>query len=110
MTVRLSPDAALFARAGSMPAWPPCVHYAGNARHVAQAMSLQAERGPVFDIAADCEDGAPGRPELEHARTWPLSSSDANRHDRVGAPARPRHRRGARTEILVGDAGPALPS
>jgi len=111
MTARLSPDAALFDRAGSVPAWPPCVHYAGNARQVAQAMSLQAERGPVFDIAADCEDGAPVGRELEHARTLAaLIASDANRHDRVGARLHGTRHPSWRAElgILLGDAGDRL--
>ena len=111
MTARLSPDAALFVRAGSVPAWPPCVHYAGNAKHVAQAMALQAERGPAFDIAADCEDGAPVGRELEHAKTLAaLIASDANRHDRVGARLHgTRHSSWrAELEILVGDAGDRL--
>ena len=111
MTARLSPDPALFDRAGSVPVWPPCVHYAGNEKHVARAMSLQAERGPVFDIAADCEDGAPVGGELEHARTLAaLIASAANRHDRVGARLHGTQHPSWRAElgILVGDAGERL--
>jgi len=111
MTARLSPDAALFGHAGSMPAWPPCVHYAGDPKHLAKAMALQAARGPVFDIAADCEDGAPAGGELAHARTVAgLIASDANRHGRVGARLHgtdhPAWR--AELEVLVGDAGDRL--
>ena len=74
-------------------------------------MALQAERGPVFDIAADCEDGAPVGGELEHARALAaLIASDANRHDRVGARLHgTRHSCWrAELEILVGDAGDRL--
>jgi len=111
MTARLSPDAALFGDAGSMPAWPACVHYAGDPKHVSKAMALQAVRGPVFDIAADCEDGAPMGSELLHARTIAaLIASDANRHGRIGArihgTGHPAWR--AELEILVGDAGDRL--
>ncbi len=111
MTARLSPEAALFGHAGSMPAWPSCVHYAGDPKHVAKAMALQSERGPVFDIAADCEDGAPAGSERPHAKTLAaLIASDANRHDRVGArlhgTAHPAWR--TELEILVGDAGDRL--
>jgi len=111
MTARLSPDAALFGHAGSMPAWPPCVHYAGDPKHVAKAMALQAERGPVFDIAADCEDGAPIGSELPHAKTLAgLIASGANRYGRVGARLHgadhPAWR--AELEILIGDAGDRL--
>jgi citrate lyase subunit beta/citryl-CoA lyase len=74
-------------------------------------MSLQAERGPVFDIAADCEDGAPVGRELEHARTLAaLIASDANRHDRVGARLHGTRHPSWRAElgILLGDAGDRL--
>ncbi len=111
MTARLSPQAALFDRHGSPPPWPPCVHYAGSARHVEKAMALQAARGPVFDVAADCEDGAPIGAESAHARALArLIASEANRHDRVGArihgPGHPAWR--DELEILVGDAGDRL--
>jgi len=111
MTARLSPQAALFDHHGPPPALPPCVHYAGSVAHVEKAMALQATRGPVFDIAADCEDGAPMGREIPHARALAaLIASDANRHGRIGArihgPAHPAWR--AELEILVGDAGDRL--
>jgi citrate lyase subunit beta/citryl-CoA lyase len=74
-------------------------------------MSLQVERGPVFDIAADCEDGAPVGRELQHARGMAaLIASDANRHDRVGARLHGTNHSSwrAELEILVGDAGDRL--
>jgi len=111
MTARLSPETALFARAASMPVWPPCVHYAGNVKHVAAAMALQAERGPAFDIAADCEDGAPSGRELQHARAMAAAiASDANRYDRIGARLHGTSHAvwRAELEILVGEAGDRL--
>jgi citrate lyase subunit beta / citryl-CoA lyase len=111
MTARLSPQAALFDRHGSPPPWPPCVHYAGSVRQVEKALALQAARGPVFDVAADCEDGAAIGAEAAHARALArLIAGEANRHDRVGArihgPGHPAWR--DELEILVGDAGDRL--
>jgi citrate lyase subunit beta/citryl-CoA lyase len=111
MTARLSPQAALFDRHGAPPPWPPCVHYAGSVRHVEKALALQAARGPVFDVAADCEDGAAMGAEAAHARALArLIASGANRHDRAGArihgPGHPAWREDL--EILVGDAGDRL--
>ena len=54
----LPPQAALYGHDRALPVLPPCVHYAGSERYIARALALQGERGPVFDVAADCEDGA----------------------------------------------------
>src|ERR1700682_4993272 len=67
MTVRLSPQAALYGDERPLPALPACVHYAGSERFIAKALELQAARGPVFDVAGDCEDGAPIGGEAAHA-------------------------------------------
>jgi len=111
MTVRLSPQAALFDHRGPPPALPPCVHYAGSVLHVGKALALQATRGPVFDIAADCEDGAPVGAETAHARAFAaLIAGEANRYGRIGArihgPGHPAWR--AELEILIGEAGDRL--
>ncbi len=110
MSSRLSPQAALFDRRGP-PALPVCVHYAGSVRHVEKAMKLQAARGPLFDVAADCEDGAPVGGEAQHARAFAaLIAGEGNRFGRVGArlhgPGHPAWR--TELEILVGEAGHAL--
>jgi citrate lyase subunit beta/citryl-CoA lyase len=69
-----------------LPALPPCVHYAGQARYLRKALALQAERGPDFDIACDCEDGAPVGEERSHAAAMAaLIGSVDNRFGRVGA-------------------------
>ena len=107
----LSPQAALYGSERALPLLPACVHYAGSERFIRKALALQAERGPVFDIACDCEDGAPVGAEREHARalTALIAGAD-NRFDRVGARIHDvRHPRWRdELEILVGEAGDRL--
>lgn len=108
---RLSPQAALYGNDRPLPALRPCVHYAGSEKFLRKALALQAERGPVFDIAADCEDGAPIGAECQHARMIAaLVASDANRHDRLGVRVHPVRHPVWRDElaILVGEAGDRL--
>jgi citrate lyase subunit beta/citryl-CoA lyase len=86
MPVRVSPQSALYGHNRSLPPLPPCVHYAGSERFIRKALALQAARGPVFDVAADCEDGAPVGGEHAHARMIAsLIAGPENRHERVGA-------------------------
>jgi citrate lyase subunit beta / citryl-CoA lyase len=111
MTARLSPQTALWGHERPLPALPACVHYAGRVKFIENALALQSERGPVFDIAADCEDGAPVGAESAHARAMAaLIASDANRFDRVGARVHDVHHPAAVEElsILVGEAGDRL--
>ena len=111
MTARLSPQAALYGHDRPLPVLPPCVHYAGSERFIAKALALQAERGPAFDVAADCEDGAPVGREREHARMVAgLIAGPGNRHDRAGARVHDLRHPAWRTEldILIGEAGDRL--
>jgi len=111
VTARLAPHVALYGHERPLPPLAPCVHYAGSERFLAKALALQAERGPVFDIAGDCEDGAPVGREHEHAQmVASLVASDANRHDRMGARVHPIRHPAWHTEleILVGEAGDRL--
>ena len=104
----LSPHAALWGHERTLPALPACVHYAGRAKFIEKALALQTERGPVFDVAADCEDGAPVGAEIAHARAMAaLIASEANRFDRVGARVHDVHHPAAVEElaILVGEVG-----
>jgi len=62
----------------------------------------------VFDVAGDCEDGAPIGFEAEHARMIAnLIGSSGNAHNRVGARIHDvRHPAWqSDLEILVGEAG-----
>jgi len=108
VTARLHPQAALYGGEKPLPALPVCVHYAGRPRFVEKAIALQAELGPVFDVAADCEDGAPIGGERDHARAMSaLIAGEANRFERVGARLHDVRHPALRDElaILVGEAG-----
>jgi citrate lyase subunit beta/citryl-CoA lyase len=62
------------------------VHYAGNERYIRKALAMQRERGPVFDVSCDCEDGAPLGKERAHAKAMAaLIAGKDNAFDRVGA-------------------------
>ncbi|MCX7898255.1 MAG: aldolase/citrate lyase family protein [Rhodocyclaceae bacterium] len=69
-----------------LPLLPLCEHYCGTIRQLDKAIALQNEWGPIFDITADCEDGAPIGDERAHARAMAerIASAD-NRHGRIGA-------------------------
>lgn len=111
MSASLSPRAALHDTGLVLPVLPPCVHYAGSERFVSKALELQREQGPVFDIAADCEDGAPVGGEREHAKLLArLIAGERNMHGRVGARTHGVRHPAWRDEldILVGEAGDRL--
>jgi citrate lyase subunit beta/citryl-CoA lyase len=82
---RLQPHQALFAGDALPFVLPACDHYAGSERFLLKALALQSQLGPVFDITADCEDGAPVGREREHAQMIAaVIASPANRFGRVG--------------------------
>src|SRR5258705_8157326 len=102
MNARLTPHAALYGQERPLASLPPCVHYAGNERFIRKALTLQAERGPVFDIACDCEDGAPVGAERAHAVTMAgLIGSTENRFSRVGARVHDVHHQAWQAEVDV---------
>jgi citrate lyase subunit beta/citryl-CoA lyase len=108
MSARLHPSAALYGTERAPPALPPCVHYAGSERYIRKALELQRERGPVFDVACDCEDGAPVGKERVHAKTMAaLIAGEENVHGRVGARIHNLSHPAWRSElaILIGAAG-----
>src|SRR3989442_10668455 len=111
MIGRLHPSAALYGAERGLPPLPPCVHYAGSERYIRKALSLQREMGPVFDIACDCEDGAPVGEERAHAKTMAaLIAGNDNAFGRVGARIHDVTHYAWRSEldILVGEAGARL--
>jgi citrate lyase subunit beta/citryl-CoA lyase len=86
----LHPRDALFDASEQALSLPVCDHYSGVPERMRKSLDLQAERGPVFDVTLDCEDGAPVGGELEHAAlVGELVMSAANRHGRVGARVHP---------------------
>ena len=107
----LHPRDALFDATEQAPALPVCDHYSGVPERMRKSLLLQAERGPVFDVTLDCEDGAPVGGELEHATlVGELVMSADNRHGRVGARVHPVQHAGFESEvdILVKSAGSRL--
>ena len=86
MTTALHPSEVLYAGGRPFPALAACEHYAGNEKLIRKALELQASLGPLFDITADCEDGAPAGREQEHAAmVAALINSSDNRYNRLGA-------------------------
>ena len=64
---------------------PVCDHYAGREAMIRKSLALQAELGPVFDVTADCEDGAEVGREREHAEmVGEMLRCADNRFDRLG--------------------------
>ncbi len=80
------PNDALFAGEKPFPVIATCEHFAGNEKMIMKAFSFQEEKGPVFDITQDCEDGAPTGQEKEHAEMIVrLTNSEHNKHNMAGA-------------------------
>lgn len=80
------PNEALFPGEKPFPVIPSCEHFAGNEKMITKALSFQEEKGPVFDITQDCEDGAPTGQEKEHAEMIVrVTNSDMNKHKMAGA-------------------------
>ena len=85
----LHPAAVLYPGAKPFPALAACEHFAGSAKTLRKALSLQSELAigeqSVFDVTADCEDGAPSGREAEHAAMIAdLLLDPANRYGRLG--------------------------
>jgi citrate lyase subunit beta / citryl-CoA lyase len=80
------PNEALFAGEKPFPVIATCEHFAGNEKMIMKAFSFQDEKGPVFDITQDCEDGAPTGQEKDHAEMIVrLTNSEHNKHNMAGA-------------------------
>src|SRR3989338_9145650 len=108
----IHPSAVLYAGSRPFPQLAACEHFAGSEKMLSKALQIQAELAvngqPVFDITADCEDGAPAGKEREHAAMIAdLIASGANRYDHIGVRIHDvrhpswRHR----LEIIIGRAG-----
>ncbi len=104
----LHPTEVLYAGGKPFPSLAACEHFAGSEKLISKALELQARMGPLFDITADCEDGAPVGREREHAKmVAALIDSPANRFNRVGARIHPVHHPlwPEELEIIVSQAG-----
>ncbi len=109
MTARLAPQAALYGGERALPraAAVRALRRAASA-YIRKALALQAERGPVFDIACDCEDGAPIGAERAHAVLMAgLIGGADNRYARVGARVHDVHHPAwqAEVDVLLDGAG-----
>ncbi|MDH4233737.1 MAG: aldolase/citrate lyase family protein [Gallionella sp.] len=86
----LHPSEVLYAGSRPFPRLAACEHFAGSEKMLNKALQIQADlsvdQQPVFDITADCEDGAPAGKEREHASMIAdLIMSGQNRFGRIGA-------------------------
>ena len=86
---RLHPSDVLYAGSRPFPQLAACEHFAGSEKLLKKALQIQDDLSvnaqPVFDITADCEDGAPAGGEQEHAAMIAgLILSGENRFDRIG--------------------------
>lgn len=102
----MHPSQVLFGGASEPLVLPACDHYAGSEKLILRSLQMQADRGPVFDVTADCEDGAPVGREREHARmVAELVVGDANRFGRLGVrihdPSHPSWRDDVETIVAV---------
>ena len=85
----LHPSDILYAGSRPFPRLAACEHFAGSEKLLHKALQIQAELSvneqPIFDITADCEDGAPAGKEREHAAMIAeLIQSGENRFGRIG--------------------------
>jgi len=85
----LHPSDVLYAGSRPFPRLAACEHFAGSEKLLHKALQIQAELSvderPIFDITADCEDGAPTGKEREHAAMIAeLIQSGENRFSRIG--------------------------
>ena len=85
----IHPSEVLYAGGRPFPMLAACEHFAGSEKMLNKALQIQGELSvdgrPIFDITADCEDGAPAGREREHAEMIAaLILSGENRFDRIG--------------------------
>ena len=90
MQNRLHPSDVLYTGSRPFPRLAACEHFAGSEKLLNKALQIQAELAvdarPIFDITADCEDGAPAGKEREHAAMIAdMILSGENRFGRIGA-------------------------
>jgi citrate lyase subunit beta/citryl-CoA lyase len=85
----IHPSEVLYAGSKPFPRLAACEHFAGSEKMLNKALQIQAELAvnerSIFDITADCEDGAPAGREREHAAMIAdLVMSVSNRFGRIG--------------------------
>ncbi|PKO83986.1 MAG: CoA ester lyase [Betaproteobacteria bacterium HGW-Betaproteobacteria-11] len=111
MSEPLHPATVLYPGTKPFPLLSACEHYAGSEKLIRKALQLQLELGPIFDVTADCEDGAPAGGEREHAEMVATLLLDAaNVHSRLGVRIHDVRHPAWRVELdlIVGRAGERL--
>lgn len=113
MATYLLPSQALFDPGEPQAAvLPVCDHYCGVEARMRKSLDLQADRGPIFDVTLDGEDGAAVGGELEHAHLMAeLINGPKNLFSRVGVRVQPvDHPRFEEVvDLVVGRCGRRLP-
>jgi citrate lyase subunit beta/citryl-CoA lyase len=116
MKTSAHPADVLYAGGRPFPALAACEHYAGSEKLLRKALELQtklqADGVPLFDITADCEDGAPAGGEIEQATMVArLLNSPENQFGRMGVRIHDAHHEFWRAdlEILLREAAPRIP-
>jgi citrate lyase subunit beta/citryl-CoA lyase len=89
MKILIPPSEVLYAGSRIFPPLAACEHFAGSEKLLKKALQIQCEwavnQQPIFDITADCEDGASAGKEGEHAEMIVrLLLSEENKFNRVG--------------------------
>ncbi|MBU1775405.1 MAG: CoA ester lyase, partial [Gammaproteobacteria bacterium] len=89
MTSLIHPAEVLYAGNRPFPQLAACEHFAGSEKLLGKALQIQSDMAvngkAIFDITADCEDGAPAGREVEHAGMIAgFLCSAENRFDRIG--------------------------
>src|SRR3990167_11434772 len=85
MSKNIHPKDALFGGEKPFPVIPSCEHFAGSEKLITKALELQNNKGGVFDITMDCEDGAQEGREKEHAEmVIAMQKSALNQHKMSG--------------------------
>lgn len=107
----MHPADVLYREQHRQPGLPVCDHYCGRLDLLAKSLALQASAGPVFDVTADCEDGARVGDEIAHIEQVSLAvAGPQNRFERLGVRphpvAHPLFER--QIEILLAGAGHRL--
>lgn len=81
----IHPKEALFVGEKPFPIVPACEHFAGSEKLIVKALELQNQKGGVFDITMDLEDGAKEGHEVEQAELYvKLQNSELNKHRMSG--------------------------
>ncbi|MBN8548338.1 MAG: CoA ester lyase [Deltaproteobacteria bacterium] len=79
------PEVALFSGGKTPPSITVCDHYAGSEKLIQKSLTMQAERGPLFDITCDLEDGAQvGNEKQRREMALTFICSTENRFNLVG--------------------------